>query len=46
MMELFTILLLIGLVVCAVSASLAKNLLNTLLIFMISLKTLIHSTQV
>ena len=34
MMELFTILLLIGLVVCAVSASLAKNLLNTLLIFM------------
>ena len=33
-MELFTILLLIGLVVCAVSASLAKNLLNTLLIFM------------
>ena len=33
-MELFTILLLIGLVVCAVSASLAKNLLNTLLIYM------------
>lgn len=33
-MEAFIVLLLIVLVVCAVSASLAKNLLNTLLIFM------------